>query len=365
MKGLEFPIISTKTSPKGRSASIRKGVRRKFDLESPAGRRIYFNTKAGEEITKIKKYLNNKTFVAYFLGKKSAGKGTYSKLLTEIFGEDKIAHVSVGDLVREADDWKAFKKTKRYKRLKRYYRGYVSFEDAENALLGRSTAKLLPTEFVLGLLKAHIDKLKGKAIFIDGMPRDMDQVSYSLYFRDLIAYRDDPDFFILIDIAEEIIEERMRYRRVCPICQTSRNHKLLITSKVEYDTESKEYYLVCDNPTCKGARMVGKEGDDKGLDPIRKRLDRDEELLRTAFKLHGIPKILLRNHVPVKDARKYFDPYEITPEYVFKFDKRKKKVKVSEKPFSVKDDNGIASNSLLAPPVVITMLKQMVEVLGV
>lgn len=355
MRGLEFPIISTKT----------KGVRKRFDLESPAGRKLYFEAKVGDEIKHIKKYLKKDTFVAYFLGKKSSGKGTYSKLLTEIFGEDKIAHVSVGDLVREADNWKAFKKTKRYKRLKHYYRGYVSFEDAENALLGRSTAKLLPTEFILGLLKAHIDKLQGKAIFIDGMPRDMDQVSYSLFFRDLIAYRDDPDFFVLIDIPERIIEERMRYRRTCPICQTSRNQKLFITSKVEYDIESGEFYLVCDNPTCKGAKMVGKEGDDKGLAPIRERLDRDEGLLKTAFKLYGIPKILLRNHVPAKDAKRYFDSYEITPEYVFKWDKRSKKVKVIEKPFVVKDDNGVRSSSLMASAVIVGMLKQMVEILNV
>lgn len=359
MKRLEFPIIGTKV----------KGLDKKFDLESPEGRKKYFEAKVGDEIGHIQKYLNKNTFVGYFLGKKSSGKGTYSKLLTEIFGEDKIAHVSVGDLVREADNWKAFKKTKRYTRLKQYYRGYVSFEEAEKALLGRSTVKLLPTEFILGLLKAHIDKLQGKAIFIDGMPRDLDQISYSLYFRDLIAYRQDPDFFVLIDIPESVIEERMKYRSACPICQTSRNIKLLITSKIEYlpaqagDEKEGTFHLLCDNPTCKGARMVAKEGDDKGLNYIRKRLDRDEELVRTAFKLHGVPKILLRNHVPVKEAKKYFDDYEVTPEYVLKYGKRNKEVTVSEKPFIIKDDNGVRSNSLLAPPVVVSFIKQLVEVL--
>ena len=109
--------------------------------------------------------------------------------------------------------------------------------------------------------------------------------------------------------------------------------------------------------------MVRKEGDDKGLEPIRERLNKDEELIKTTFQLHGIPKILLRNHVVVTDAKKYFDDYEITPEYSFSRGKDKK-VKVHESPWSVKDDNGIECNSLLAPPVVVSFLKQLTEVLG-
>ncbi len=353
MKNLEFPIIGTKI----------KGLSATFDLESPAGRRKYFNAKAGDEIKHIKKFLEGNTFIAYFLGKKSSGKGTYSKLIAEVLGEDKIAHVSVGDLVRETDDWKGFVKTERYAKLKKYYRGYVSFEKIVKSLSNRSTEKLLPTEFILALLKAHIDELRGKAIFIDGLPRGMDQISYSLYFRDIINYRDDPDLFVLIDIPESVIDERMKYRVICPKCKTSRNIKLLVTSKIDYDTESKVYYLVCDNPSCEGARMVRKEGDEKGLGAIRERLNKDEELIKTAFQLHGVPKILLRNHVPVKEARKYFDDYEITPEYGFSREKSGD-IKVHEKSWSVKDDNGVECNSLLAPPVVVSFLKQLVEVIN-
>ncbi|MGD8744050.1 MAG: nucleoside monophosphate kinase [Candidatus Woesebacteria bacterium] len=354
MENLEFPIIRTKV----------KGLKKGFDLESPEGRKAYFEAKCADEINHIGRFLENNTFIAYFLGKKSSGKGTYSKIFTEIFGADKIAHISVGDVVREVhSDWENFKKSKGYQRLKELYRGYISLEDAEDALMGRSTKTLLPTEFILALLKLKIEQLAGKSLFIDGLPRQMDQVSYSLYFRDIINYRSEPDMFILIDIPESVIEERMKHRVVCPNCQTSRNKKLLVTSKVEYDKKRDEFNLVCDNPDCEGAIMQSKEGDDKGLDPIRERLDMDEELVRTAFKLHGIPKILLRNHVPVMEADKYFDNYELTPEYGFVWDDKKKKVKVTEKSFVVKDDNGVDSFSLLAPPVVVSMLKQMVEVL--
>ena len=120
---------------------------------------------------------------------------------------------------------------------------------------------------------------------------------------------------------------------------------------------------MCDNPSCEGARMVPKEGDELGIEPIRERLQKDEELLKTVFELHGVPKVLLRNHVPVSEAKKYYDDYEITPEYVLSWDEKAKKVKVDEKSWIVKDDNGVDVHSLLAPPVVVTMLKQLVEIL--
>lgn len=355
MKGLEFPITGTKV----------KGLKRKFDLSSPQGRKKYFNGKVGDEIAHISNYLNDNSFIAYLLGKKNSGKGTYSKLFTEIFGEDKIEHVSIGDLVRNIHaNWKHFSKSKKYDELKSLYRGYISFEESLDTLLGRSTGKLLPTEFVLALLKLHIKDLDGKSLFIDGLPRESDQVSYSLFFRDLVNYGDTSDLFVLIDIPESVINERIKYRVVCPKCNTSRNSKLLITSKVNYEPKKKNFYLVCDNQNCKGTKMIPKEGDDLGIENIKPRLIKDDEIIRTTFKLHGIPKVLLRNHVPIAKARKYFDDYEITPEYLFDWNKKTQKVKVKEKEWTVYDDNGVESYSLLAPPVVVSMLKQLVELLS-
>lgn len=354
MRGLEFPIIGTKIP----------GLNTTFKLNDPGQRKKYFQAKIGDEISHIDKYLKGNSFIAYFLGKKNSGKGTYAKLFTEIFGEERIAHVSVGDLVREVhENWGKFSESPKYDELKRLYRGYISFDEAVSALLGRNTETLLPTEFILALLKVYIADLEGKTIFLDGLPRELDQVSYSLYFRDLINYRDDPDIFVLIDIPESVIDERIKYRVVCPKCHTSRSTKLLITSKVGYDVKKKEFYLNCDNPACSGTRMVSKEGDSLGIEPFRPRLMKDEEILKTAFSLYGIPKILLRNHVSVSEAKKYFDDYELTPEYNFEWDAAREKVKVIEKPWTVKDDNGVESFSLLAPPVMVSMIKQLVEVL--
>jgi len=356
MRNLEFPIIGTKT----------KGVSQKYNLSDPKQRQAYFTAKVGDEITRLKKFLADKSFIAYWLGKKNSGKGTYSHLFTEIFGTEKIKLVSVGDVVREThENWKSFVKSPQYKELKSIYRGFISFTEAQDALLGRTTAQLLPTEFVLALLKIYIRQFAGKSVFIDGLPREMDQVSYSLYFRDLINYRDDPDVFILIDIPEVVISERIKYRVVCPRCHDLRNKKLLLSQKIEYDEARKDFYLLCDNPACKGVRMAAKEGDSLGIETIRPRLAKDEEILKKAFSLYGVPKILLRNHVPVGEAKKYFDDYEITPEYVLNWDSMAKKVKIKEKPWSFKDDNGAESFSLLAAPVVVSLLKQLVEALGI
>lgn len=355
MKGLEFPVVGTKVV----------GLTKKFDINSPEGRSAYFKAKAGDEIEHLRNYLQKGNFIAYLLGKKNSGKGTYAKLLTEIFGEDKIVHLSVGDLVREVHtNWDSFSKSPEYEELRRLYRGYISFNDAVKALLGRSTKTLLPTEFILALTKLKISKLAGKSIFLDGLPREADQISYSLFFRDLAGYTDAPDLFVLIDIPESVIDERIKYRVVCPLCNTSRNKKLLITSKIEYDSKSEEFYLVCDNPKCPGARMEKKEGDELGIAPIKGRLLKDEEILKTVFSLHGIPKVLLRNHVPAAEAKNYFDDYEITPQYGFEWDGRAKKVKVIETPWMVKDDNGVESFSLLAPPVAVALIKQLKEALN-
>jgi len=309
-ENFEFPIFKTKMG----------GVSRSFDLSKPEERRKYFQLKAGSEIKKLKRYLKHNTFIAYLLGKKNSGKGTYSKMFEEIVGKDYIIHLSVGDLVRGVEE--EIKDKKRRKELidflKQNYRGYISLEESLRALQSRSTKNLLPTELILALIKREIDKHPKKTLFIDGFPRELDQIAYSLFFRDLAGYRYDPDIFILISVPEAVINERIKYRVVCPICHTPRNLRLAPTSKIGYDKKKKTFYLICDNPKCKGARMVQKEGDRFGIRLIKKRLKLDERLMRYAFSLYGIPKILLRNAVPVKEAERCVDDYEITPIFSYK-----------------------------------------------
>lgn len=349
-----FPIINTKIP----------NLTRKFNLTDHKERQEYFEAKAGVEISKLKEYLKDNTFIAYFLGKKNSGKGTYTKLMGEIFGADKIGHISVGDLVRQIynDINDPVKKEEIVEYLEEHYRGYISIEDAIDALIGKNQKVLLPTEFILALLKREINKFDRKVIFIDGFPRDLDQVQYSLYFRDLANYRLDPDLFIAINIPENVLDERMRNRVICPKCQTPRNLTTFVTKELGYDKENDKYFLKCDNKECEGARMFGKVGDDAGIESIRDRLTLDDKLIKKVMSLHGIPKILLRNAVPVENASD-IDDYEITDIDVFDNDKETGKVSVTQKPWIVKDDEGVASYSLMAPAVVIGLLRQLVKAL--
>ena len=352
-----FPVIKT-TVP---------NLNKRFNLTDPKERKEYFEAKVGVEISKLKKYFENSTFIAYFLGKKNSGKGTYTKLMAEIFSADKIGHISVGDLVRttykEIDDSKKRQEIIEY--MKQHYRGYISIEDAIDALIGKNQKVLLPTEFILALVKREIDKYERKAIFIDGFPRDLDQVQYSLYFRDLANYRLDPDIFIAISIPELVLDERMRNRVVCPKCQAPRNLTVFATKEVGFDEKAKEFFLICDNPDCGGVRMVGKEGDNAGIESVRERLNLDEKLMKKVMSLHGIPKILLRNAVPINSIKDdIVDDYEITPKFVYKRDEKTGKITTSEELWIVKDDEGIDSYSLLAPPVVVGLIKQLVQALG-
>ena len=356
MKDLDFPLFKTKSD-----------VYKKFDLTDQKQRQEYFEYKCGPEIKKLREYLQANTFVAYFLGKKSSGKGTYAKMLAEVVDKEKIAHFSIGDMVRSFDDIirDEEKKKELMSFLEKKYRGFVSLDDVMKSLENRSTKTLLPSELVLVLAEREISKLGKKTIFIDGFPRDTDQVSYALFFRDLIGYRDDPDVFVLVDVPMAVIDERIKYRVICPLCQTSRNLKLLATKKVEYsEKSSSKFHLICDNSACEGAVMTIKEGDELGIEPIKDRLNKDEYLVKQAFSLQGIPKVLLRNSIPVDKVKELTDDYEITPEYVYNFNEETKKVEVSEKPWEVLDDEGISSNSLMPPPVVVSLIKQLVNTLG-
>jgi adenylate kinase family enzyme len=356
-KGFNFPVFKTKLDNNNQ----------KFALEDPVERRKYFDLKAREEIEKLREYLQNNTFVGFLLGKKNSGKGTYSKLFMEAVGTERIAHISVGDIVRRAhEDLEDEKKRGELKKfLDRRYRGFVQIDEVLESFLGRDTKSLMSTELILALVEQEIDKIGRKAIFIDGFPRSIDQISYSLYLRSLIGYRDDPDFLVFIDLPESIIDERMKYRVICPNCQTPRSTKLLRTNEVEYNETTKQFYLICDNPGCQGRhRMVQKEGDELGIEAIRDRIEVDDEIMRSLLNLQGIPKVYLRNAVPVKVAKDNVENYEITPAYKYEWRKDSKKVEVIEEPWVVNDEDGDPSYSLLPAPVALSMIKQIAKVLN-
>lgn len=357
MKDLPFPIFKTKSESETRT----------FRLEDPVERRQYFNVKAGSEIERLRAYLDKNTFVGFLLGKKNSGKGTYSKLFAEAVGEERVGHISVGDIVRNVD--KEFADPTLEKELVDFlesrYRGFMPLQEAVETHKSRSTTVLLPTEMILALVEREISRSSRKAMFIDGFPRNLDQISYALYFRTIMGYRDDPDFFVFIDVPNAVIEERMRYRVVCPICQTPRNTKLLRTKEIGYDEATQEFYLKCDNPACEGfgSRMVAKEGQNLGIEGMRERFELDEQIIRTLVNLQGVPKVFLRNAIPVDKADESVDSYEITPSYRYQLNPASKEVEVIEEPWVIQDEAGASSYSLLPAAVVVSLIKQVAAAL--
>jgi cation diffusion facilitator CzcD-associated flavoprotein CzcO len=91
-------------------------------------------------------------------------------------------------------------------------------------------------------------------------------------------------------------------------------------------------------------------------------LELDQKLMEKAMTLYGIPKVYLRNALPADSAKDYVDDYELTPEFGYTWDG--KEVKVDQKPWTVKDDEGVTSYSLMAPAVVVSLIKQLSKVLG-
>jgi adenylate kinase family enzyme len=338
-----------------------------YDLTDPIDRLKYFHTKLGTKIEDLKSYLDSNSFISYMLAKKLAGKGTYAKMVADVLGPTRIAHISVGDVIRkihvQLDDPTALQELRSY--LEKNYRGFLSIDDALETLKNRTQDKVsIPTDFLLCLLKNEITLMGKKALFIDGLPRNLDQITASLYFRDLVNYRDDPDLFILIDTPNEILNARMKNRRVCPYCQTSRNLLFTPSQFVKYDKLADDYYFVCDNTLCSGygvARYIAKEGDLDGISSIEERLQADADLMAVAVTLQGIPKIMLRSTYPVAIAKEYLEDYEIQPKLVYSV--QGDKVALSKENWVFKDENGEECYTIYAATYVVNLLTSLHKIL--
>lgn len=332
-------------------------IDRKYDLLNPNERKIFFNKFLGKEIENIREYMKKNTFICYTMSPKMAGKGTYLKLLGEIVGEEYFTTISVGDLFRAADnDYEKNKKdSETYQYILKHHRGYTTPDELIEALIKRDTKTVCPTELALILLKKELDKLTHQTIFIDGFPRSVDQISYSLYMRDLIGYRNDPDYFMFINIPISLIDLRIKDRRVCPKCGNSKNLTTNPSSICEIDRNTGETIMYCDNSNCTKQILAPKEGDHLGIINIANRIKSDLEIMNMAKNLYGIPKIEVYNSVPVSEASKYLNPFEITKEYFFT--KKEDKIIRNEKDLIFRE-NGEEYISLLPTANVVQIIRQ-------
>lgn len=319
---MQFPVLRTKVA----------GLTKDFDLSTPETRRPYFEAKVGKEIAKLRQYLAKNSLLINIVGKKNSGKGTYTKMFLEAVGV-KATQLAVGDIVRANQ-------------------------------IERTMDKLLPTEKILEILREEAKKGFLPTVFLDGLPRNVDQIAHAITIRNHLSLGPGRDLFVLIDIPEEVMDGRMKSRVICPICKTPRSPKLLLTKFVQYDSKNNEFFLECDNETCERVRMVPKEGDHLGIGPIRSRLKGDEEVMRAIAELPAVETVFLSASIPVEMSHQV-DSYEIQQQYEHRWDEKAGKVISTSENWLFKDDSGKDSLTLFPPAVTVYMIREMVRVLRI
>jgi len=322
----------------------------------------YFKRKLGNKLDKFIEQVDQGEFVLFFLAKKQAGKGTYSKLLQDL-SKNKIVHISIGDLVREAE--RRAKDPEDRKELvadlKDFYKGGEDLEKVADTFANQSVeSKLLPTEMIMALIENAVKDNQGRPVIIDGFPRALDQVALSLQMREDFEKKGLPAAFVEIDCPDEVLEQRYIHRRSCPACQTPRNIKLLLTEDIEYDKEKDEFHLICDHPTCSGkqVKMVQKQGDDQGIEAIAEKQKIVTEIMKEIKEKSGDSHITVYNSVPIVQVTEE-DMEDFTDEAELRWDPEQEHVVRTFKPMKVKNDQGEEAYSRWPEAVVVEMVDKL------
>jgi adenylate kinase len=128
------------------------------------------------------------------LGAPGAGKGTQAERLVEAYD---IAHISTGDILRAS-----------VKAGTPLGLEAKSFMDA---------GELVPDSVVIGLVKERLQEEDAeKGFILDGFPRTT--VQAVALAEELKVLERDIDFAIAVDVAPEVIVERLSSRRICKAC---------------------------------------------------------------------------------------------------------------------------------------------------
>lgn len=129
-----------------------------------------------------------------FLGPPGAGKGTQADILSKSFA---IAHISTGDLLREA--------VKSGSQLGIKAKGYMN------------KGELVPDELVIDLVKERLKNPNTKKGFIlDGFPRTKNQAQK---LDEALGSADTIEQVIYFSTTKSVILERLTGRRLCKNCQ--------------------------------------------------------------------------------------------------------------------------------------------------
>lgn len=322
----------------------------------------FFNKRTPQNLAKLKKHLAEKNFVLFFLAKKQAGKGTYAKILSDVTDE-KIVHISVGDLVREAEKQAQDpqKKDQLIEDLKKYYKGPSSVEKVIDEFIHQAeSTNLLPTEAIMALIEKKVVEYQGKSVIIDGFPRSKEQVALATQMQKDFESRGTPSAFVEINCPEEVLLRRYIDRRICPVCQTPKNIKLLLTKEIDYDQISGEFHLVCERPECQRAHYIQKQGDQDGIEKVKANQKKVQEMIDKIKKENPHLHVVVHNSIPLDKAHKH-EKSDFTEEANLIWDPEKKEVIRNFKPMIVKDDQGRDAYSRWPEPVVVDLVDRLAE----
>jgi hypothetical protein len=153
-------------------------------------------------------------------------------------------------------------------------------------------------------------------------------------------------------------DARMRHRRVCPICQNSKNLKLWPSNKFGYDENTDEVFMLCDEETCELVRMVAKDYDDQGADAMKDRDQITQDLVDHLHEHHPEYTLSIKNAIPVDNADQY-EPHDITEITNLGWDPEKKEVTVTTEPWILSDEEGKQYYSGYPETWVVDLLKQL------
>ncbi|ERN20024.1 hypothetical protein AMTR_s00071p00171040 [Amborella trichopoda] len=177
-------------SPKTASDFQLKGVSMNLDLFVIRGNHHGRAWKCGVQLVPIMAVQKSEPLKIMIAGAPASGKGTQCELITKKYG---LVHIAAGDLLRA----EVAQGTANGKKAKEYM----------------EKGMLVPDEIVVTMVKERLlqQDAQEKGWLLDGYPRSLSQATAleNLQIR--------PDLFILLDVPDEILVERVIGRRLDPV----------------------------------------------------------------------------------------------------------------------------------------------------
>jgi adenylate kinase len=168
-----------------------------------------------------------------FLGPPGSGKGTQAVRVAKAL---KLAHISTGDLLREA----VKNQTELGKKV-------------ENIM---KEGRLVPDEMVISLIGQKLSSIEGgKGFILDGFPRNLPQAESLQFMFD--HQKKKLDKAVLLNVNDNEVVKRLSGRWYCPKCNTGYN----------YPRNMPKHEGVCDRD---GEKLMRRQDDEEAV--VRNRL---------------------------------------------------------------------------------------------